>query len=53
MGKSCKVYNGKRFFLLEPSESHVGFCFGEFSPSRKNFKPKIKQQKNTIKKKKK
>jgi len=51
VGYDCSVYNGRRFFFFSITEAHVGYKFGEFSPTRKNYKPKIKSpKKNTSKK---
>jgi len=45
------VYNGYRFFFVTITPLHVGYKFGELSPTRKTFKPKIKVKvKKTIKK---
>lgn len=34
VGKTVYVYNGKKFVSFGVSESHVGYKFGEFSPTR-------------------
>jgi small subunit ribosomal protein S19 len=51
IGQDCRVYNGHRFFFVTITPLHVGYKFGELSPTRKTFKPKIRVKvKKTIKK---
>lgn len=45
VGMDFKVYNGKVFYPLKVTDKMVGYKFGEFSPTRKQFSFKKKKQK--------
>lgn len=42
VGRVVHIYNGKEFKKLKISPEHVGFKFGEFSPTKKPAKFKKK-----------
>jgi small subunit ribosomal protein S19 len=51
LNKTVMIYNGKEFKKLFVKREHIGFKFGEFSPTRLFIRHKEKS-KNLIKKKK-
>jgi len=46
IGYKLKIYNGIRFFDLDISEKMVGFCIGEFSPTR-TYRGHVKNDKKS------
>ncbi len=46
VGKTALVYNGKQFHKVFITREKVGYKFGEFSLTRKNFKKEIRKNKN-------
>ena len=45
VGINFKIYNGKNLHLLKVTDNMIGYKFGEFSPTRKNFSFKKKKKK--------
>ena len=37
VGVNVKIYNGKSFYSFKVTKSMIGYKFGEFSPTRKQF----------------
>jgi len=37
VGYHFKIYNGNMFFTLKVTDNMIGFKFGEFCPTRKDF----------------
>jgi len=45
IGQDCRVYNGVRFFFVNVTAMHIGYKFGEFAPTKKAVKSKVKVKK--------
>ncbi len=49
IGKTALVYNGKQFHKVFISREKVGYKFGEFSLTRRNFKKVVVNKKKNLK----
>ena len=47
VGQTFVIHNGKKYVELIVTESHIGFKFGEFAPTRVKFVFKSKKIKKT------